>query len=239
MIGTGAAILGASAIGAGASLYGSSKASKAQAQAAQQALAFQQQVHRQNQQNIEPFINAGRSALPSLLDLYGIGSSGKAPFQTAMDNFRVSPDYEFALGEGMKALDRSAASRGNLLGGNQLREITKFGQGLATQNWGNYINRLSSGLQSTASLGQNAATGAGALAANQAGQIGNTMMGIGQAQASGYVGGANAINSGLNNLMFLNAMNRSSYAPVQSGYLPMGFNQGTPGGTGGFLGGFY
>jgi hypothetical protein len=80
---------------------------------------------------------------------------------------------------------------------------------MATQNFGNYANRL---LQ-LAGIGQNAAS-------NQGNAIGNA----GQAQASGIVGSANALNSSLsgaaNNLMLYNLLqnrtagNASAYSPA-------------------------
>jgi hypothetical protein len=197
MIGTGLALLGSAALGLGGSIMASnaaSKAAKAQAAAAGKAAALQ-----------VPFTNVGQGAVTTLGQMFGINANGQQTGQADFSNFFQSPDYQFALQQGTQALDFSNAAKGMLQSGNHLKDLTSFGQGLATQNFGNYFNRL----MQLSSLGQNAATG-------QGNQIGNQ----GQAQASGIVGSANALNQGLsgfgNNLMmasvFGNQGSPSAYA---------------------------
>jgi hypothetical protein len=108
---------------------------------------------------------------------------------------------------------------------------------LASQQYGNYFNRL----MGLAGIGQNATnTNAGLVSTNAnlatgnasnntagAGQIGNTMMGQGQAQASGAVGVANAANGGISNSLMYNYMNRN----------PSGYGSGAAYGGGGEWGG--
>lgn len=56
--------------------------------------------------------------------------------QTLMTNpgeFGSSPAYQFAFDQGMNAVNRTAAAKGQLNSGNRLQELTKFGQGLASQ----------------------------------------------------------------------------------------------------------
>lgn len=182
MIGTTAALLGSAALTAGGSFLSSQaskKAGKVQAAAAQRA-----------EERFAPFANVGQGAVTTLGQLFGIGPDGQQTGSADFSNFFQSPDYEFARGEGLKALEFSNAAKGQLNSGNNMRDLVQFGQGLATQNFGNYFNRL---LQ-LSQLGSNAAAG-------QAEQIGNQ----GQAKASGIIGSANAINQGLsgfgNNLM--------------------------------------
>lgn len=200
MIGTTAALLGSAALGLGGSFLSSQaskKAAKVQAAAAQRA-----------EERFAPFANVGQGAVTTLGQLFGIGPDGQQTGQADFSNFFQSPDYEFARGEGLKALEFSNAAKGQLNSGNNLRDLVQFGQGLATQNFGNYFNRL---LQ-LSQLGSNAAAG-------QAEQIGNQ----GQAKASGIIGSANAMNQGLsgfgNNLMmasvFGNQGSPSAYSPVQ------------------------
>ena len=222
------AIGGSAVIGAGVGLYSANKASDAQTQANQQALAanqqalaYQKETDARNQANMAPYLGLGSSAATKLGGIYGEGGITGAGWQ----DFLNSPDYQFAFGEGRRALENSAASRGGLLGGNFARGITQFGQGMASQQFGNYYNRI----LGQAQLGQNAAAGAGSLGNQSAGQVGQTsgqigqnFQGIGQAQASGYVGGANAVTgslqSGVQNYLFNNAMNKSSYAPNASAF---------------------
>lgn len=204
-----AAIVGGATLGS--ALIGSSaakKASQQQAQAAQNALNFQQQVYQNNQGNLQPFISAGTGATNTLADMYGFGPnnrSGTADFS----KFFPSPDYTFAYQQGLQALDQSAASRGLLLSGGQVKAAQGYGQGLASQQFGNYFTRMMS-LAQLGGSAANALTGSN----NQSGQqIGNSFGNIGAAQASGTIGGANAVTgavgSGVNNLMLYSQLNKS------------------------------
>jgi len=210
----GGALIGiGSAVSGGLGFLGSMFGSSAQSKAAAEALAFQKQVYAQNQANLNPFIQTGQQADASLAALYGLGSGGGG--RPDFSAFYNSPDYQWAYDQGLKATTNLLSARGNLLSGAGLDALTKYGQGMASQQFGNYYNRL---LQ----LSQQGAGAAGALAGNattQAGQIGNTQMGLGQAQASGIIGGTNAltgaIGGGINNYLLFNALNRinpSSYA---------------------------
>ncbi len=51
--------------------------------------------------------------------------------------------YKFAFDQGNQALQRSAAARGMTGSGNTLAELMKYGQGYASQQFGNYADRLS------------------------------------------------------------------------------------------------
>lgn len=128
----------------------------------------------------------------------------------AFGGFQETPGYQFQLGRGMDALNSSNAARGNLLSGANIAGAMQFGQGLASQEYNNYLNRLQGiGQQGQAAAGNQAAAGQ-AYAAG----AGNALAGIGNAQAAGAIGTGNAIQGGINN--FLGTM----------GYL----NTQTPGG---------
>jgi hypothetical protein len=125
---------------------------------------------------------------------------GQAIENAAMANFTNTPDYKFAFQQGLQALDRSAAagttpglSQG---GGGAVMGAEQYGQGLASQQFGNYFNRL----LSLSNLGQSAASGVSNTALSGANSQGNTLQGIGASQASGTVGSANAVAGGLSNL---------------------------------------
>lgn len=76
---------------------------------------------------------------------YGFGSS-MAPWTenfTPRDPSQIAndPAYKFQMEQGMKALQGSAAARGNLLSGGVLKGIEQFGQGLASTYNDKYYNR--------------------------------------------------------------------------------------------------
>jgi hypothetical protein len=134
----------------------------------------------------------------------GAAASGAGAPSNAIAQFQTSPGYQFRLGQGLQAIDRSAASRGRLMSGATLKAAQGFGQGLATDEFGNFINRLQtlagvgqSATNTGVSAGQTAAGNIGTAAIAGGSAIGQGILGTGQARASGYVGGANAISGGL------------------------------------------
>jgi hypothetical protein len=52
--------------------------------------------------------------------------------------------YQFDVDQGNQAINRSAAARGSLNSGGVLAELAKYGQGMASREYGNQVNRLSS-----------------------------------------------------------------------------------------------
>jgi hypothetical protein len=188
------AILGSAVLGA----YSANRASKTQAQAAQQGIDAQERMFNTQNELQAPFRKAGEEALNKLIPL----SSNYTPF--GMNQFQQDPGYAFRLSEGMKALDRTAAARGGLLSGATLKGAQRYGQDLASQEYTNAFNRYQTErnaqlnpLQSLAGLGQTSTNtltnAAGQMGQNYATGYGN----IGQARASGYVGGTNALTSAL------------------------------------------
>jgi hypothetical protein len=228
MIGTGAAILGAGLLGAGASIWGANKAADAQKESANQAAAAQQQAmeyqkanYEKTSGNLNPFIQSGQGANNLLSSFYGLNGSNPALGESALAAFAKSPDYQFAMKEGIGALDNSAASKGSLMSGNQMRAVTEYGSGLATQNLSNYLTRLSGmsgqGIQAGGMLGQ-IGTGAGNSVGASATNLGNSYMASGTAEASGILGSVKGFNSGLNTLSLYNQLGKSSYGGGGTGF---------------------
>lgn len=223
-----AAIIGSAIVGGVAS----NKASKAQTQAAntaatatrdttQASIDAQERMFNRQVELQEPFRETGLAAQNRLADLLGISGRtgepgygyGLQPF--TMAQYQADPGYGFRMREGLKALDRTAAARGGLLGGNQLRGAMQYGQDLASQEYQNAFNRFQTErsnilnpLQSLGGVGQTSAnaltSAAGNLGAGMAGAYGNlgsalsaNALNAGNARASGYVGMANAATGGL------------------------------------------
>lgn len=61
--------------------------------------------------------------------------------QGAFGGFEQDPGYQFRLQQGEEAINRAASARGGRLGGRTLKELGSFGQGLASQEFGNFANR--------------------------------------------------------------------------------------------------
>lgn len=205
-----AVVAAASLGGAVISSKASSKASKAQVQAAQDANAAQERMFAEQNKLQEPFRQGGLTAQNQLMQLLGIGGDQNAAGYGSMgkafgaSDFQQDPGYAFRQSEGMKALERSAAARGNLLSGSTLKGVQRFGQDLASQEYQNAFNRYQTEraaklnpLQSLMGSGQSAAnvltSAAGQMGQNEASNLYNA----GQARASGYIGQANALTNAL------------------------------------------
>ena len=151
------------------------------------------------------------------------GGNFQAPTLQQAEN---TPGYQFALQQGQKALQASAAANGSLLTGGTLNALDSYSQGLADTNYNNIYNQALQGYQTNyntwanqqaneynrlaamSGTGQTAAQQLGALGSTTAGQIGNTlsntagqigqqMNNAGAAIASGYTGAANAYGGAL------------------------------------------
>lgn len=95
---------------------------------------------------------------------------------TRAADFAKTPGYQFALEQGLGAIDRGAAARGGLISGATVKDAQKYGTGLASQTYDNYINQL----QEAAGQGLTAANAAAGLTARQ----GDMLSGLGQNQAT-------------------------------------------------------
>lgn len=189
----GSAVIGAkSAKKAGDTAAKASKdAASVQAKAAEKAAQIQMEMFETTREDLSPYREVGQEALTTLAGLYGIGG-GEAFSDSSLEAFRRSPDYQVAMKEGISALDKSAAARGLLLSGGQVKELAEFGADLGAKNFGNYANRL----MQLIDTGRSASGTTAQLGANTASNIGNAYMATGEAQASGIVGAANAQNQG-------------------------------------------
>jgi hypothetical protein len=185
-------------------------AADVQAQSAREARELAKQIYEKQVSLQEPFRTAGITAQNQLLTLLGLqGGTPGAEFGRyarpfGMQDFQADPGYAFRLSEGLKALEASRAARGGLLSGATGKALSRYGQDLASQEYGNAFNRYQTErvnrLQPLGALmgaGQAAAAGQ----AGYAGQYGQTAGGlttdIGAARAAGDVGAANAITNAL------------------------------------------
>jgi hypothetical protein len=111
--------------------------------------------------------------------------------------FQATPGYQFQFDQGTAAVNALAGARGGLNSGRTMQDLTKFGQGLANQEYGNYLSRLG-GLSDT---GMNAAAMQGTASSNAAAGMSNALANRGNAQAAGAIGVGNALNTGIGNTL--------------------------------------
>ena len=177
----------------------------AQRDALDQQLALQKQIYDQTRTDLTPYRDTGVAATNQLTTLLGIGGNtgaadyGKyatAEFTPADFAAGVDPGYAFRLSEGLKALDRQAASRGGLISGNALKAASGYAGDQASQEYQNAFNRYQtvrgntlSPFQNLSAQGLNAAAMTGSAGAAY-GSAGNQAIGNYAAGVSGALGNA-------------------------------------------------
>lgn len=160
----------------------------------------------QTQSNVNPFLQTGTAALGNLASSV-LPASGTV---SADQILAMDPGYDFRLQQGQQALERAEAAGGRVGGGAALKAAARYGQDYSSGEFANAYNRYLQGnqqrfgqLMSLAGLGQNAnqqLIGAGSNYAdtsanvnmNAARENSDLLTQIGNAQASGYMGSANA-----------------------------------------------
>jgi hypothetical protein len=212
------AIAASAVVGAGASIYSSSKAADAQKAGIDASAAAQQRMFDEQKALNAPFREGGITAQNRLLTVLGLrpaeGSGvtvdpndpnfGKYAGDFGMKDFEADPGYGFRLSEGMKGLQNSAAARGLLSSGSTLKGITDYGQGMASQEYGNAYQRYQTNranqlnpLTGILGMGQTAINNV-SNAAGQLGQgLGQAAAATGAANASSYINSGNALNNAL------------------------------------------
>lgn len=199
----------------------------------QDSNAMLKSMYDQNRADNQPFREAGLSGLGRLSTVLGLSTGDKnasdfgsfnKSFTTA--DFKADPGYQWQVDQGQKALERSQAAKGGLLSGAALKAASDYGMNQANSQYNTVYNRWNAdktqnlnALQSMAGVGQTAnaanqsnANTYGTNASNniQAGAnaLANGVNNAGAANASGYVGGANAWSNAIGG--GLNAINQNS-----------------------------
>ena len=207
-------VAGAVVAGSAITGYMSNKAAEdaadKSAQASAAAVAEQRRQYDQSRADYAPYLAAGTGAVNRLGA--GVRAGGEfgstMPFDFQYDQ-NADPGTAFRMSEGVKALDRSAASRGGLLSGATLRGVQRYGQDLGSQEFQNAFNRYTTGfnantgernalfnrLSGVAGTGQTAVGGVTAQGAATAGNIGNAYMNNAANQGNAGMAGAAMRNS--------------------------------------------
>jgi hypothetical protein len=134
---------------------------------------------------------AGKLPKPSSITPVNRGGFSQRPDYSAFFN---SPDYQFAFQEGNRAVNAGLAARGLSNSGRAMKELTRYGQGAASQQLNTYRNALAA----MAGVGQTTAANLGSQGM-QAGQIiGQAKQNSADARASGYLGQGNAWSNAIN-----------------------------------------
>lgn len=182
---------------AAAGIYGANKAAKAQEKATKSAEQTAKNTLAAQTELVKPYVEAGKSALAEYQKL--------APYQSfGMQQFQADPGYGFRMSEGLKALERSAAARGLLQSGGTLKDITRYGQDLASQEYQNAFSRYLTEREARmdpyrflTGQGQAAAVGQASNVGSSGAALANIAGARGDVQAAQYMGTANALGSAI------------------------------------------
>ena len=133
------------------------RATQAQQQSARDALGFQQNQWDTSQSQLAPYRQYGAEALPEISRIAGEAGSidptadaGYKPvsslqspgeFQFNTTGPQADPSYQWRLNQGLAGVESSAAARGGYFSGNTGKALMDYGQGAASQEYGNQFGR--------------------------------------------------------------------------------------------------
>ena len=196
-------------------------AAETQAAATKDATQVQWDMFLKQQEQMQPWLRAGEGAVGQLsAGLQPGGQFATVPqfkFDPNSVNLLQDPGYKFRLQSGADAIAAGGSAMGNLGSGNLGVALQNYGQELGSQEYGAaYTRQYNSALDEyNAAMGRQTAmfnrlsgvAGTGQIAATNlmtqgnyvAGQVGQNMIGAGNALAAGQTGSANAIAGGVQN----------------------------------------
>lgn len=157
---------------------------EAQTQAAAAANATQRYIYDTTRQDMAPWRESGMRALAGL---------DNKDFQQDFDanDFQQDPGYQFRLDEGMKAIERSAAARGGLNSTATMKNLGRFSQGVASDEYGKAYDRFNADrdrrfnrMASLAGIGQTSQGAVNAAGQNYGNNVSSNQIGVGNAQAA-------------------------------------------------------
>jgi hypothetical protein len=94
---------------------------------------------------LNPYAQSGEAANSTLQA--GLATGGDFNKTPSLSDLQMDPGYAFRLQQGQAALDRSAAARGGVTSGGNIKAQTDFAQGSASQEYQNAFNRFETSTQ--------------------------------------------------------------------------------------------
>jgi hypothetical protein len=141
---------------------------RAQERGVKNANQLQMEMYQQQRQDSEPWRQAGQDALAQMQQGF------------SMEDFQQDPSYQFRMQEGLKAVTNSAQGSG----GRYMKDLMRFGQGLASQEYQNHFNRQAT----IAGLGHSSTGQMMGGSQNYGNQVSANHMGMANAQGAAIMG---------------------------------------------------
>lgn len=158
---------------------------------------------------IQPYMQGGQGAYNLYNDFMGV--NGRPAQSNAMSNYQSSPYMSYLQSQGQRAVDRRANAGGGYYSGNALSEASRVNQGIASQDYNQYMAQLAQLGQQGQQMGQ--------FGANLDWQHGSGLANLNYGNAQQLAG--NAINRGnaeaqasgtlMNNLLGLGSLGISAF----------------------------
>ena len=200
-----AATIGSSLIGGMISGNAATDAANTQAQAGAASQAALLGVGKDVSGMYTPYQQTGQLGLNNLNQMANSGYLTNQ-FNNQDLNANMAPNYAFQLGQGQQTNLAGANATGGLVGGNAMKGLQDYTQGYAGNAYQNAFNNYNAQRTNIynqnaglAGIGQNAVTGSANAQLGVGTQISNITQGIGNAQAAGQIGQANAYGGALSN----------------------------------------
>ena len=199
------AVAGATLVGGYLSSQAAGKAADQYSQSAERGLAYNSEMFNKINEQNAPYRTLGENAASQ----YNANlNNGYFTAQPSMNDLtRLMPNYEFGLKQGLGQYNAGINAGGGLISGNALQGQQQFAQGYAgnalTDAFNQFqVNRsnVASNIGAGVGFGQNANTTTANAATGASANATNLISSIGNAQAAGTMGQANAYTSGLNNI---------------------------------------
>lgn len=182
------AVVAASAYSANRQASAANKAASAQAKSGQAAIDESIAAREQSRQDLQPYAQFGEQQLQSLQNM--LTSDGQ------MQYLQNNPIFNASLKNMNEQVLNNAAVRGRLNAGDTRQQFFDNFQAAALP----LLSYQSNNLFNAVNLGQASAAGQANNTLTTSANIGNTMTGIGNAQAAGIIGRANAQSQFANDL---------------------------------------
>ncbi len=184
------AIIGSAVVGAGATVAGAGAAAGAQRDAANRSADTQMQMYERTRADLSPYMAIGQEGANRL-----VGNLDRLTAPITMDQAALeqTPGYQFNLKQGLRAVQNSATARGLGISGAAMKGAAQYATGLADNTYQQQFNNAVTNqtnafnrLMGVTQLGQSSAAGVGAQGTQTASNVGNALIGGGNATAAAY-----------------------------------------------------
>lgn len=213
---------GASAAGGVASgimgANAATSAAKVQAAAAEKAAQAQLDMFGQVKEQVQPFVDFGKGAIPMAEGLLGTGPNGTAGIQGALE---ATPGYQFTRTQGLQAVTSAASAQGLAGSGSWTKAAEQYATGLANST---YEQRLQDYL-STVGFGAQTASSLGGMALGSQKTASDYSTSGAAAKAAGIVGSNQALTGGINSALSGLGNNSLLYGLYNAGMFGAGTGQ--------------